>query len=360
MNFINDNLINYYWTVGKVDGMTPYGNGHINDTWLVDAENGNFILQRINKSVFLTDELVHNYEIHARSAISYQYENSCSITPLILRTKEKKYHFIDEEGYAWRLIEFAPNTISYDIAENPRISNRAAKAIGEFQLFLNTLKLEEFKDTIVGFHNLAERLRNFQKVVKDADCQLLLNANSEINQLLNYTPIVEETNSLLTNLPNRIIHNDTKLNNILFSGNSAVVIDLDTVMPGKLMFDFGDMVRSYTSPVAEDEADIDKTELRIDHFQAIVEGYLSALNNDISQIEKSSLLPGAKYIIYEQALRFLTDYLNGNVYYKTDYAEHNLVRARTQIKLLQSLMKQEPEMKKIIYSCTKTISIKYK
>lgn len=348
MIFINDKSVNHYWTVGEITKIVPYGNGHINDTWLVDAENGHFILQRINKTVFLTDALVNNYEIHTSAAISYQYEKACSITPLILRTKDKQYHFIDKENYAWRLVEYIPEAISYDISPGPDISYKAANAIGEFQLFLNSLKLDSFQDTIVNFHNLSGRLRTFQKVVKTAECKLVLKANPEIKQLLNYTPIVEETSAFQEDLPTRIIHNDTKLNNILFVGNKTLVIDLDTVMPGKLMFDFGDMVRSYTSPVTEDEPEIEKTELRIDHFKAIAEAYIGALKTDISSAEKMSLLPGAKYIIYEQALRFLTDYLNGNIYYKVAYDDHNLVRTRTQVKLLQSLFNQEKQLKKII------------
>ena len=348
MIFINDKPVNHYWTIGEVSNISPYGNGHINDTYLVDAENGHFILQRINKNVFVTDALVNNYEIHARAAIKYQYVKNCKITPLILQTKEKKYHFIDREKCAWRLIEFVPSSKSYDISPDPKVSFKAAQAIGKYQLFLNTLKLSSIQETIKEFHNLAGRLKTFQMVIKVADCQLLLQANQEIKQLMFLTRIVEETSKLQVMLPTRTIHNDTKLNNILFAGNNALVIDLDTVMPGKLMFDFGDMVRSYTSPVAEDEPDIDKTILRTDHFSAIVKAYLGVLNGEIFKAEKSSLLLGAKYIIYEQSIRFLTDFLQGNKYYKINYPDHNLVRARTQLKLLQSLIEQESELKKIV------------
>ncbi len=267
---------------------------------------------------------------------------------MILQTKEKKYHLIDDENFAWRLVEYIPSAISYDISPGVEISYRASEAVASYQLFLNTLDLSSVKDTITNFHDLAGRFKTFQQVIKNADCQLLLKANSEIKQIMSLRTIVEQTSKMQVQLPNRVIHNDTKLSNIIFTGNKGLVIDLDTVMPGKLMFDFGDMVRSYTSPVAEDEPDIDKTILRADHFRAIVKAYLGVLNGKMFKAEKSSLLLGAKYIIYEQSIRFLTDFLQGNKYYKTNYPEHNLVRAQTQLKLLQSLIEQELELKRIV------------
>lgn len=348
MIFIDDKPVNHFWTVGELNSITPYGHGHINDTYLVVAENGHFILQRINNQIFQTDALVNNYEVHVRAAIRYQYKYNCKFTPLILQTREKGYHYIDKSYHAWRLVEYIPAAKSYDISPDPTVSFQAAEAIGKYQRFLNTLKIASIQETIKGFHNLSGRLKTFQMIIKLADCQLLLEANKEIKQLMALTRIVEKTSKLLPTLPTRIIHNDTKLNNILFAGNKVLVIDLDTVMPGKLMFDFGDMVRSYTSPTAEDDTVIDKTILQTDHFRAIVKAYLGVLKNEITQSEKLSLLAGAQYIIYEQCIRFLIDFLQGNKYYKTSYQTHNLIRTRTQIKLLQSLIEQESELKRII------------
>ena len=348
MIFIDDKPINNFWTVGELSSITPFGHGHINNTYLVVAENGHFILQRINNKVFRTDALVSNYEVHVRAVIQYQYKYNCKFTPLILQTREKKYHFIDKAYFAWRLIEYVPDAKTYDISPDPKVSSQAAEALGKYQRFLNTINEASIQDSIKGFHNLSGRLKTFQMVIKLANSKLLLEANQEIKQLMALAQIAEQTSKLLPTVPTRVIHNDPKLNNILFAGNKVLVIDLDTIMSGKLMFDFGDMVRSFTSPAAEDDKDIDKTMLRTDHFTAIVKAYLSTLKNEILQSEKSSLLAGAKYIIYEQSIRFLIDFLQENKYYKISYPTHNLVRARTQIKLLQSLIDQESNLKRIV------------
>ncbi len=154
------------------------------------------------------------------------------------------------------------------------------------------------------------------------------------------------------NLPLRVNHNDTKLNNIILDGAKWMVIDLDTVMKGYVMFDFGDMVRTFTSPAFEDEKDLSKTEFRFAHFEALTKGYLKPLNQALTETEKESLLDGAFYIIYEQVLRFLTDFLKANVYYKVAYPDHNLVRTRTQLKLLKSIIEKESELRTIIEKYT--------
>ncbi len=150
-------------------------------------------------------------------------------------------------------------------------------------------------------------------------------------------------------MPEKVTHNDTKLDNILFSADgNTYVIDLDTVMPSTVLFDYGDMVRTFTSPAAEDEKDISKVSLRVEHFEALTKGYLDGLQGDLQDIEKENLLLGAKTIIYEQVLRFLTDYLQNNPYYKVKYPEHNLVRTRTQIKILDSILRKNEELARII------------
>lgn len=345
---INDKPIEHFWTVGNVHTVAPYGSGHINNTFLVKADNGRFILQRINKNVFNTQALVGNYNIHVPSVFHYQYTQHRKITPTILQTRQKKYHHIDKGNFAWRLAEYLPDAKSFDISPNPEISFSVARAFAGYQLFLNTLGIDSMQETIFGFHDLADRFKKFRNIIKAANPKLILKANREIKQVLSFSSIIEETVKYYIKSPDRITHNDTKLNNVIFSGNSSFVIDLDTVMPGKLMLDFGDMVRSFTSPVGEDEPDIEKTRMRTDHFMAIVEGYFGVLKRETSEIERNSLIPGAKYIIYEQSIRFLSDFLQGNIYYKTSFPEHNLVRACTQLKLLHSLIEQETDLAKMI------------
>ena len=326
----------------------PFGSGHINDTYRMVTNADDFILQRVNNKVFRTNELVNNYEVLVKSVLEYEQKTDKKITPRIYQTKSGKYHYVDEQNCAWRLVELISDAESYDICPESRIAYQAAKAIGEYQLFLNTIDPSLFQDTIVGFHNLPKRFRVFQDAIKNAKKHLLKSSEKEINETLGLAYIVDETIRSLDGLPVRINHNDTKLNNVLFKGDEVLVIDLDTVMAGNVMFDFGDMVRTYTSQALEDEKDISKTDFRIEYFEALTRGYLEPLRDNLSEKEKASLFTGALYIIYEQVLRFLTDYLKGNVYYKVAYAEHNLVRTRTQLKLLNLILKSQSECKRLI------------
>jgi Ser/Thr protein kinase RdoA (MazF antagonist) len=193
-------------------------------------------------------------------------------------------------------------------------------------------------------------MKQFEKALKNAPKALSEKAAPEIGQVEKFRPVEREITRLLNSgkLLRRLSHYDTKLNNVIFHEGYPYVIDLDTVMPGTVLFDFGDMVRTFTSPAAEDEMDIDKTVFRLDHFKALTKGYLAILSSTLTVIEKQNLLLGAKAIIYEQVLRFLADYLNGNIYYKTAYPEHNLVRCRTQLKLLEEIVKNEGHAIQII------------
>jgi len=328
----------------------PFGSGHINNTYRVVTESQDYILQRVNKNVFLTKELVANYEVLADGVKKYREENRTKITPELLKTLDGKYHHIDKEKAAWRLVEFIPNSVSYDISPDPAISYDAARAVGRYQLFLNTIKPNLIQDTIPNFHDLEGRMLAFRNACDTCEKQLLINAEREIEKSKDFACISDNLTRLLKNLPLRVTHNDTKLNNIIFDGSNWLVIDLDTVMKGYVMFDFGDMVRTYTSPANEDEQDLKKVIFRTEHFESLTRGYLDVLKQELNKQEKESLLPGALYIIYEQALRFLTDYLLGGVYYKTNYPEHNLVRARTQLKLLSYLLDNEKELTRIVNS----------
>lgn len=326
----------------------PFGNGHINDTYLVETKSGSYILQRVNKNVFRIKELVANYEILFNAIDDYQKQKGIRLTPALYRTSSGKFHFIDEENYAWRVAELLPGAVSHEIAEAPEISFQAAKAMGRFQLFLNTMPQQHFGDTITNFHNLPRRHKAFKESLTTADKERLEKAKTEINRSKEYSFIIKQYVSAAHKLPKRITHNDTKINNMLFTEGQVLVIDLDTVMPGFIMHDYGDMVRTFTSPATEDEPDLDKVIFREEHFEALTKGYLEPLKDNLTGVEKKSLLTGAKNIIYEQGLRFLTDYLNGNIYYKTAYPGHNLIRTRTQFKLLESIVENEKKLNDMI------------
>ena len=343
-------VIAQFFNPVEVIEVKPFGSGHINDTYLVKTTGESFILQRVNQNVFDTTALVNNYNILNKAVEKYQKESGLSLTPKILRTHQGIYHFIDNKGFAWRKVEFLPGSKSYDITTDTSISFAAAEAYGKFQLFLNTLDAGSFEDTIPQFHHPENRMKQFEKAKKNALAELLSKAESEITTVEKFKSVGMEITTLLNSgkLPQRLSHYDTKLNNVIFYAGRPYVIDLDTVMRGTVLFDFGDMVRTFSSPAAEDEPNIDKTIFRLDHFKALAKGYLGVLKDEISNIEKQNLLLGAKAIIYEQSLRFLSDYLNGNIYYKTAYPEHNLVRCRTQLKLLAEIKKNESKALHII------------
>jgi len=333
----------------------PFGDGHINDTFLVESGEGKFVLQRVNNKIFNTAVLIRNLSFLFKALIDYEKKSGKKLTPAVLKNNNGEFHTLDKDGAAWRLMEFFPGCNTYTISPDEEISYRAARAVGEFQLFLNTLPAKNFRETITGFHNTPGRLKTFLETVSSAPATLKKQAateicfveeNQNIAQKLKYLPDTDT-------LPIRVTHNDTKLDNILFTGDGrTLIIDLDTIMPGYVMYDFGDMVRTFTSPAKEDEQDASKPRLRIKHFEALTKGYLKPLKSVLTQVEKQYLLPGAKTIIYEQTLRFLNDFLLGNVYYKTAYPEHNLVRARTQIRLLQDIVNREDELSELIYSCS--------
>lgn len=345
---IDNRSIGHFWQLDEISEVRPFGTGHINDTYLVTSEQRQFILQRVNKKVFNIPKLVSNYELLCRSVTKYEKQEGLKITPVIFKSRNGAHHYIDDENFAWRLAEYIPGARSYDISPTPEVSYEAAKAIGSYQLFLNTLDPDQPCETIRSFHNLAGRITDFEKTIERGYPSRLKSSSEEIAYLKSLAFIQTESAETLKALNARVIHNDTKLNNVLFTEKGQLVIDLDTVMKGYVMYDFGDMVRSYTSPVAEDEKNSSRVVLRMDHFEALTQGYLEMLRNELSADEKGSLYTGICYIIYEQAIRFLTDYLNGDLYYKTDYPEHNLVRTRTQINLLNEVINRRAEMEKII------------
>lgn len=340
-------LVNYT-NVAAVRSCKPFGKGHINDTYLVETSSQKFILQRVNKKVFLTSKLVSNYELLVPAVEEFQLKFGVKITPDIYKTKNGTHHCFDNENNAWRLVEFIPEADSYDISPDPDISYMAAKAMGNYQVFLNSIDPQKPCDTIKGFHNLPSRMEVFNQTLNNCDNSLLRAAEKEIQRTKDLYYIEKESSKVIPQLPLRVTHNDTKLNNILFKDGSCMIIDLDTVMKGFVMFDYGDMVRTFTSPALEDERDLAATQFRIDHFEALTRGYLESLINELTDVEKETLLFGAFYIIYEQVLRFLTDFLKGNVYYKVAFPEHNLLRTRTQLKLLESIVTHKTELNSII------------
>ncbi len=346
-----EEIIKSYSVLHHCAAPLPFGEGHINDTYLVETLSGKYILQKVNPKVFDTRVLVNNLSCFFDAFQQYEEETGEKLTPLVIKNIKGAYHTPDRDGAVWRLMEFFPGCRSYPRSPDEKVSFLAAEAMGKFQGFLNRFPPRDFGETIRNFHNPYNRLRIFQDTLIETPASLREAAAPEIQFVLDHTDIAHEIKRLLDKkeIPLRVTHNDTKLDNMLFLPDGRVlVIDLDTVMPGYIIFDYGDMVRTFTSPAKEDEKDISKVGLRIPHFKALTQGYLHALKGALTESEKQNLLPGAKAIIYEQILRFLTDYLKGDIYYKTAYRDHNLVRTRTQIKLLDDVLHHEKELSEFI------------
>lgn len=346
------NIVIQFELSGEYMSSKPFGNGHINDTYLVEFdEKGvptNYILQRINDNVFKQPEHVaHNIE----KTLDHLKEKGVDV----LRTYSSngKPYVIDAENSYWRLYNFISNSKSVEVVEQNSQAFEAAKSYAQFQALLLDVEPDDFFEIIPDFHNLGFRYEQFDQALSGnvADRAQFVKTEIEFVQARAFisTKVKELVNQKV--LPLRITHNDTKLNNVLLddkSGQGVCVIDLDTVMPGSVLYDFGDMVRTFTSPVAEDEKQTEKAFVRVDVFEEICHGYLSVLANELTESEKNNLVLGAKYMILMIGLRFLTDYLQGDTYYKTKYSDHNLVRARNQFALLRNLESKEEELNLIV------------
>ena len=337
----------------------PYGSGHINDTYRVVFEQPGaqqpMILQRINHNVFKDPAaLMSNIErvtTHITAQVAGQSDAVRRALTLIPTHDGAAFHR-DGEGNWWRMYRFVERTRSYDSVATPQQAWQAAFAFGQFQQQLATLPAPRLYDTIPDFHHTPKRFAALEAAIAKDTVNRATQAAPEIAFALARQPI---TGVLLTaNLPERVTHNDTKFNNVLLddqTGEALCVIDLDTVMPGLVLYDFGDMVRTATSPAAEDERDLTQVTMRMTIFEALVRGYLAAARSFLTPTERQFLAFSGKLITFEIGLRFLTDYLSGDTYFKTHRAEHNLDRCRTQFQLVRSIEEQEDRMTAFVESC---------
>ena len=354
MELIDSSILFSFFKNDDILGIIKYGNGHINDTYLITTNSGKYIIQKVNGDVFNIQNLIHNYTNLTKATV----EHGCTeqLFPEFITNEIGAIHSIDSMGHAWRVNRFVDDCPNFGSSPNLIITEQAGKAMGRFQLFLAKLDTDLFKDTITDFHNPQRHISDFDKVIKSADSnsKRIIMAKPDIQFAIENRSIADQITTLLNSntLPVRITHNDTKLDNILFDlkNDRTYVIDLDTVMKGSILFDFGDMVRSITSLAKEDEKNLSNVTFSLPHFEALCKGYLGEIKNTISKVESDSLLSGIQCIIYIQGVRFLTDHLAGNIYYNTDYDTHNLDRSRTQFKLLDEILKKKNETAEIIRS----------
>lgn len=346
----------HFQIYGDFISAEPYGSGHINDTYcVVFAQAGTrvrYIFQRINHLVFknpvaLMDNIARVTR-HLATKTEKTPDQSRRALTVISTHKGQPVHQ-DENFNYWRAYLFIELARTYDAVQTPAQAFEAAKAFGRFQSLLADLPAPRLHDTIPDFHHTPKRFAALEKAIETDVANRAALANAEIGFALRHQG---SCNLLLAaNLPERVTHNDTKFNNVMLddvTGEGVCVIDLDTVMPGLALYDFGDMVRTTTSPVREDEQDLAKVTMQFPMFEALARGYLATAAKFLTREERQLLASAGKVITFEIGLRFLTDFLAGDTYFKVHRNGHNLDRCRTQFKLMESIEQQETTMNQLV------------
>ena len=343
---------------GSIVHAQEYGNGHINKTYrITTSANEKYILQQINTNVFKKPkEVMENIELvtnHIRSKCNSNDKSTFSRMSLeIVGTKDKKNYVKLKDSYR-RVYKFIEGAKTYERIEHPDQFYEVGKAVGLFQKHLSDFPIKKLNVTIPDFHNTPKRYEKFIQIAKSDDYDRGLEVFNEIKFVFDRQKdmglIMEGLKK--NKIPLRVTHNDTKLNNVMIdeiTGKAICLIDLDTVMPGSLLFDFGDAIRIGASTAAEDEKDLSKVKLDFELFEKFSLGFLEVLKNDLTKEEINLLVDSAKIITLECGMRFLTDYLDGDKYFRTHFEDHNLVRARTQFKLVQEIEDHYDELREII------------
>lgn len=335
--------------------ISNYGNGHINDTYLTES-TPQYILQRINTAIFKNPvELMENIDLvtkHLRKKVIENGGDPERETLNLIKTIDGKNFYQDEDGSCYRVYKFVVDTDTYEYVETTEQLYRAARAFGKFFNMLSDFDAELLHDTIPDFHNTKKRYETFLKAVEEDKCGRAESVREEIELAKKFSYIKDPVWDMIESgeMPLRVTHNDTKLNNVLFdskSGEGICVIDLDTVMKGSILFDVGDTLRFAASTAAEDERDLDKVWFDLDMYRAHTKGFLEEVIDVLNPAEREYIPFAAILLTYETGIRFLTDYLEGDTYFKIHCPDHNLVRARTQLKLVCDMDAKKDEIRKI-------------
>jgi Ser/Thr protein kinase RdoA (MazF antagonist) len=353
---------------GEFQHAEPYGGGHINDTYCALFDQAGtpvrYILQRINHHVFKNPgalmENVERVTSHLAKKIEGEPDASRRALRLIPARDGTAWH-VDAQGNYWRTYLFVERARTYDAVRSAGQAFQVARAFGSFQRMLADLPAQRLHDTIPDFHNTRRRFAALeQAIARDVAGRGQL-AGAEIDFAIARKPL---TGILLdAGLPERVTHNDAKLDNVMLddtTGEGVCVIDLDTVMSGLAVYDFGDMVRSTTSAASEDEPDLSKVGMQLSMFEALVEGYASTAGGFLTRAEKDHLVLAGKLITFEIGIRFLTDFLSGDVYFKTHREGHNLDRCRTQFQLVRSIEQQEAQMQAFVRQLVTEVPVDFR
>lgn len=346
---------------GKLLSYERYGNGHINDTFAVvfeeQQEKRRYILQRINNTVFKDPEKLMSNIVKVTSFLRDEIKRLGGDEKRevlnVIPTKEGKAYYFDGEDSFWRMYLFIEDASCYDMVKKPEDFYQSAVAFGRFQKLLADFDASCLHEVIADFHNTPLRYERFMQVVKEDKCNRAHAVKDEIEFFINRQADMECCRKYLEEgkLPLRVTHNDTKLNNVMIdnkTGRGLCVIDLDTVMPGLSIFDFGDSIRFGANTAAEDEKDLSRVSLDLNLFEQYVKGYLEGCEGSLTDTEISMLPHGAKTMTLECGMRFLTDYLEGDVYFRIHREEHNLDRCRTQMALVLDMERKWNEMNAVV------------
>ena len=369
INNVNE-LINAFVFDGEFVKSSQLFDGHINNTYVFDFDNGGeinrYLVQELNTYVFKQPEALMGNVVsvteYIRKKVIEQGGDVKRECLQVFPAKDGKPYYIDDEGKFWRCYNFITDAHSYPCVDSAETFCNAAKAFGKFQKILADYPSETLVETIPNFHNTVSRFADFKKAVADNISGRADRVKDEIEFVLAREKDCSVLLDLLEagKLPLRVTHNDTKLNNVLFdnaTNKDICVVDLDTVMPGLSLYDFGDSIRFGANTAAEDEKDVAKVTLSLEYFKAYTYGYLSEAGESLTKEEIDQLAFSGKLLTFECGMRFLADFINGDVYFKTEYPEHNLVRARTQLELVADIERKLPEMQKIVEDCCKELGI---
>ena len=355
---------------GKLIRHESFGSGHINDTYCLTCEKDDrqlhYILQRINHQVFKKPpemmENIRRVTNHIRRKLQKQQNRLVSRQLFVIDTKDGADFFLDDGGNYWRVYNRIENAVTYDTMESPELAYEAARMFGRFSAMLTDLPGPPLHETIPDFHATPKRFKTFLQVLRQDPCNRAKNAGAEIDFVLENAGICDVLLNHVEKgeIPVRITHNDTKINNVLLDDKThkgVCVIDLDTVMPGLSLYDFGDMVRTATNPADEDQLDLSKVTMRMPIFEMLLKGFAEETHVFLTPAEKKNMAFAGKLITFEQMIRFLADHLASDIYYKIHRKGHNLDRCRTQMKMVQSIIAQEEQMNALADSVFKELTL---
>lgn len=347
---LNDEILSAY-NLGANDlAAEPVGNGLINATWRINNSHNSYILQKVNHHIFKIPESIASNVRMVADYLQKYYPGYFFISPIQTKNGKEMVH-ISNDGY-FRLVPFVKNSHTINTVEMPQQAFEAARKFGEFTRLLSGFPVEKLKITLPDFHNLTLRYQQFSEALENGNKKRLQQSKEYIQFIKEHRYIVDIYESILQNpsFKLRVTHHDTKISNVLFDSENRglCVIDLDTLMPGYFISDVGDMIRTYLSPVNEEEKDFSKIDIREAYFKSIWDGYISEMGNELNAEERRHFIYAGKFMIYMQAIRFLTDHLNNDSYYGAKYEGQNFVRAGNQIALLQKLIEKENALKSLI------------